>query len=622
MESKDPIETLRFSLLEPIALPSINPSSQSIAELSLALKPLIPIYDQQKSKGEVDPKLAKQIDTILTQLKEKRLYEFILAVNQDIETFNALIEQYNQIDDINAKTDLLDQIRSKAAALDARFPESVIRSCPEYRTQFYDRLSGELQQNTERLTQLGASISAPQYRYRLSEFLQKMPQATLNRFLTIMCDRINYDDELEELYTKDDPEYEEFMAFISTHSIVFTGGHNSNNFEVQRLKSNEPPYLLKIENRINQPKEIAQQLQASVDNIVKPECSRRAYFERTERGGKKTMMVRSILTQDYYPDGSLYDYAQTQIRPQEKIGTAISVYANMAKVLQKISRAGGAFPDMKNSNWLIHNGQLLIADDKSFRRQNPDGSLDIFSDQSQWYGDILKSPSHTPPEARTTDPIQVEPMHVFTWGKNFYEYLIANEYDNSYYTLMEGKEFNFDYLPFKVQPEGTLLQQLIVDTVREKPEDRREMTMDVILTRLEHIELIRSLRAKIPGILNPPLPYPVLTQYMEMVLNKDKSDLEEFAKSLGPETLRADLEPFIEKYRSDYQRKFAETFQKIDSILKEHPNDDLREALLAVKMEHQSLELFNFDQFEVDLNELLKAAEQIAAEQSSKPNLG
>ena len=262
---------------------------------------------------------------------------------------------------------------------------------------------------------------------------------------------------------------------------------------------------------------------------------------------------------------------------------------------------------MKNSNWLIEDRILLIADDKSFRRQNADGSLDVFSDRSQWYGDILKSPQYMPPEVNTIDPISVEAMHVYTLGKNLYEFLVLDpDYLNqSYFKITEGRELNFKYEVFRIEPEGSLLKQLIANTVRSEPGER--ISLQEGLAQLEHIQFIRSLRMDIPNMLKEPLPFSLITEYVQSILILDRSTLE----GLNPDTVQRGVEPYVQRYRAEYQEKFALKFQEINTILEKCPHEDLRAAVLAAKMEHQTLRLTNFDQFDADLDGILEAAQEI-----------
>lgn len=608
MQSSVELSELQFTKLSPIALPFENPTEQTLVELNIHNKPLLQKYAKNREAGVSDVDLENDLRIRLALKRDKSLYEFILSINQEIEGFNHLIEQYNQADNSELKAELLQQIKQKNAAMDTRYPESVITRCPEYLQQFYNRLNTELRRNTEQLTQLHADIPPQNYKYRLSELLEKMSQEKLNLFLELLCDRKFYDDELDDLYQPSDPEYTEFKEFLSTHTINYSGGHNSTNFHIKRMNSNELPYVLKLENRINQPKDIADELREEVDSIETAEFARRAYFTKTGRRGEQTMLVRTIKMQCFYPDGSLFDYAMSQFRRPEKVQSAVTIYADMAKILQEINRAGGVFPDMKNSNWMMHNGKLLIADDKSLRRKNADGTIDVFSEHSQWYGDVVHTPYYMPPERDKMGPVLAEPFHVYTWGKNLYEYLTTNSNQNSL-KLEEGAAFDFSDPIFKWDPEGPIFQQLIKDTVCADPNAR--ISLQECIIRLDRIPLLNSLRDTIRDINSTPMPLPVLNQYMQSVANMDNAALEQFTQNLNPETLQAGINLMLQTYRAEYQEKFAKIFQELNRILEKCPDDNLREAILAAKIEHQTVNLMCYEQFHADLDSILSEANQI-----------
>lgn len=602
-----PFDLPQLVVLEPIALPFDNPCEESIHILSSRAKPLIRLYATGQSTGAQEA----EGRTILHTLNQKRFYEFIQAVNREIESLNPLIIEYNATNDLALKAMILQEISALYATLDARYPESVINRSPEYRTQFYDRLAPEIRQHTAHLAQISTDMPQPAYPDRLSELLQKMPQDKLNRFLAILCNNTDYNDELKYLYDPSDPNYPEFKAFLETHSISFLAGHNINNFYIKQIGSDNPPYILKIEYRLNQPKDIAQSLYEEVDNFIQPSWSLRAHTQRTDLDGKEETVVRTIMTGPYFPEGNLRDVSMRYARPFEKIEHALNIYTQMAEVLTKIDQAGGVFPDMKNTNWLIHDGKLFIGDDKSVRRHDADGYIDVFSEDSQWYGDILKSPECMPPEVFNTTPIQVEALHAFSWAKNLYEFLIAdpNSHDFRYQKIMEGEQFNFNYPLFRIKPEGHLLKQLIIAMVRINPE--RRLTLQQGNDCLAHIKLISCVREHVMASITPPVPYEISAIYLNDILQLDREKLEPY-RSMDKEALKADVQPYIDTYSAQYKTKFANTIQEIESILSQHPHEELRQALVAVKMERNCLDLSCYMQFDADLNELLQAAEQIA----------
>lgn len=145
MESNLELSVLQFTPLTSITLPFANPTEQTIAELTKANKPLIRQLYQDIDDKKDSHDLEVEVRARMALRRDKCLYEFIQALNQEIEEFNHLIAQYNQAQSVEVKANILQQIKQKNTELDARYPESVITRCPEYMQQFYTRFNTELQ---------------------------------------------------------------------------------------------------------------------------------------------------------------------------------------------------------------------------------------------------------------------------------------------------------------------------------------------------------------------------------------------------------------------------------------------------------------------------------------------
>jgi len=105
----------------------------------------------------------RQCCELIGTLNQKRLHEFILEVNRDITKFNQLIEQYHRAETLELKTTILQEMNERHTAMDARYPESVIRRSEEYRTRFYDGLATEIRRNTEQIAALDAGVPGISY---------------------------------------------------------------------------------------------------------------------------------------------------------------------------------------------------------------------------------------------------------------------------------------------------------------------------------------------------------------------------------------------------------------------------------------------------------------------------
>jgi len=62
---------------------------------------------------------------------------------------------------------------------------------------------------------------------------------------------------------------------------------------------------------------------------------------------------RTLIVTELCSGGDLQDHLAAQKTPTERIESALSIYQQMSRLLIDITNDGCAFPDMKNSNWLI-----------------------------------------------------------------------------------------------------------------------------------------------------------------------------------------------------------------------------------------------------------------------------
>lgn len=630
---------IEITLLKPISIPN-NPTNETIEQLDKKRKIMYVEFLQKKEiyktylqddKEEEIAKLKNDYKELRNLKNNKALYEFTISINKDIQILNQLINDYNKEGlTIKNKVKLLNVISDSYKEIDEKYPESVIEICPEYREQFYNKLNDEIILNNKKLkenllkeeeflsnNQEFKKKSPKRYKYYLSELLEQMPGQKLSKFIEIMLYNYNYDDELTNLYQKNDPEYEEFNNFLKEHSITYEGGKNSNNFIIHKTKKDEDEkeviYILKIENRLNQPHDISRILQNRVKNIVVSDFTKRNTCVIKQRE-KEQIYIRNITIQPLYKNNNLRNYSITKRKVHEKIDYALKIYSNMATILQNISKNNGAFTDMKNTNWLVDdNYDLWICDNKSLRMKNNNGNIDVFSENSRWYGDILQSSEYMPPELITNadNEIAVDPMHVYTFGKNIYEYLINIDTtdDLIYQKKFKGEEFNYNYPVFNYKPEGDLFRQLIIDTVQETQSNR--ISLQECLQRLEHIKLIRLARTKLSELKYNSIPNEVFQNCVNSVISLDQTKLVEYLNNLNIDNFKENINLFSNQYIEKYKKIFNDKFAKINIILAKCQNNDLKIAILNLKIEYQNLKLIDYEQFEADLESFVEEAEEV-----------
>ncbi len=622
MYNKSQLTALTLSPIVPFTFPFTNPNVRSIAELSLAIQPFAALYKSRK----ITPEQVKEANSLLDQIKKKRLYNFIMAVNALLKPLNTQIDAYNHADTIEKKVKHLQDITTQKNEIDVQFPENAIKLCPEYIHAFYEKMTAEIQSQYQQLEKHRTVLSS--HRYPLSELLQTMPPPKLNRLLQILCDRKQYDDDLKELYTEREVGYTEFNQFLETHAVSFIqGGNNSTNVLIESTQNPSVSYVLKIENRLNQPQNISKHFAQTVlkEVIPQPDMARRAWFTRRHKDHQDEIIIRTIKTLPYYTMGNVHQHALTQSLPTQRIRSALNIYQQMGTILVHLGHNGGAFPDMKNNNWLIGENQTLqIADDKSLRWQNSDGILDVFSDKSQWHGDILKSLDYMPPEVfQATRPIVVDSLHVFTWGKNLYEYLAAArdnfKVDNTCIKLNNGSDFNFDdFSIFNTVPTGPLLRQLIVDTV--KPEANQRISMETALKRLSQIQQLDTLQQSLFEILYSNHFAPdIIGKYIQDAFSStDPTALNHSTQEANRPALLDNVKTFQTVLKKQYDLEWKVIFEKVDTILNAHPNEDIQAYYDQCLENYQNIKPNAFEQFAADLSALYEAA-QILEKKSRIP---
>lgn len=452
-----------------------------------------------------------------------KLGKFIAEVNLEMEKLNVLIESYNRATDKTEKTQILFTIHQEQKRINNLYPADIMNACKSYRDQFHSDLFKEIQKqfkllgfpsvNDDFLKQHLACPTIPPDPSSLAEIIANMSPEKANKMLELLSKgRIGDLKGIEKLFAPNEPGYADYQRFLATHKIEFLGGNNSRNYKVTTLANGEE-WVLKVDNRLDAPKDAEALLRASsLRDVLSP-----VYADRTATHGEST---RTLLVTDFCKGGNLEEHGNKMAKDRERAQSALNIYTQMGIILKNLSTDGCAFPDMKNSNWLVNErGILQIADTKSFAFTN-EGMLDFTTKANRWYS-ILSTPFMSPPEISLR--ASADKMHSFMLGKNLYQYLSGcpcSYIDNKNNAAL----FDFSQ-PIFSTPEGQEFQELIKATVHMSPAKR--ISMDIAVERLQAIESKVATREMLKGLkdLNEPTLADFIREKEELVHTATKIQL-------------------------------------------------------------------------------------------------
>lgn len=636
-EIEENIASLQLSPLTSLSVDEKKPSDKKIYQLNKELKALSDEHQQylilhqniKNTHRKNHPDLIaleEKIDAMdskysaqLTLTHQVQLEVFTQEINQDIHLINNLINAYNEEHTLEGKTHIITNIKAIISGIEDKYPDRIFAQSSEYRQKFHHGLLSNIRKN-ERLSNqilLESGLPPPpaSYQFQFSDVISTMSTDKQDLLLALLSKGSPYNESLRGLYNINEEEYTPFNLFLDTVNITGMNGYNSKNYKVTPLDTTKSPYVLKIENRLNQPKDIAKSLHLKLSNIfLEKDIAQTAAYTATDIRGNPKTMVRTLIVQDYCESGSLFSTALETISPSEKLSNALIIYQDMAQILLDIQKQGCVFCDMKNSNWLINNDHLCIGDDKSFRLLNENGDIDIFSQDSQWFGDMIKTPSSMPPEVFKDIPISGESLHVYTFGKNLYEYLIASsesKYDKSYLQAIDGRRFNYeDFMIFRIDPEGKALKKLIEDCVRPEPADR--ISMKEALASLQKIQLEKTIKTTISNLIPFHLyPWHIMEQYLQTLSSLDLDQLQAFQKILTFEQVNAELKTLETKINSNYERNFKKMMQDLSLLVQQYPHKAVQSAYETLYEQYKTLKPNDYAYFEADLKSLLSDANSV-----------
>lgn len=402
----------------------------------------------------------------------KRMLHYIPQVNEEIADLNHLIERYNNCaPEDPIALDTLYNIYNKQKAIVSRYPEDCVNFCVNFYQVFHVDLFNQIKQNFERLGVSSISDSflknhlrkhSPSALYPLVESFANMEPAKINLIYKALL-ALKIDGAIPTSIIDELPDFP-----WNEYSINFLGGNNSVNFLLQSIHGEQ--FVLSIAERFNNTMQASLflsegNLDASLleDGVLDGKIFK-VYARRSALliGNAGEEFIKTLEIREYCSEGDLLSLKQRNLTNSVRLATAIDLYKQMALILNEIELKGCAFPDMKNSNWLMtRDSRLVIGDDKSL----------IFSNNGMISSDEINSVIRTdylcPPEVRNwrggitfrDNPTNVEKLHAYQLGKNLYQYLTGCE--NSYLRKHHiAEEFSFKYDIF-VNPVGANLSGLI-----------------------------------------------------------------------------------------------------------------------------------------------------------------
>ena len=432
----------------------------------------------------------------INYLNSKKKLQFLSKIPDELNQLNQLILAYNTTPSKAIKIEKLREIDALQKKIIYKYPPSCMNNCPSYRNAFQLQLFNDLK---KQYAQLGLPLPHEQVsmtgqvsfksvnQISFANILANMSPNKAAELLFILSSGKNLDKmQLNNLYEAEDTEEAElFKTFMFTHSIEYIGGLNSKNFQITDANGNQ--YVLKVDDRLNQPRDAMDHLRThSLKNTLTSIHTER---EVTFNDLNNTDITRTLLITDFYNKGNL-EYCSSRCGNEiARLQSGLHYYQQMANILYKIKSDGCAFPDMKNTNWLINDDDtLVIADSKSFLFADQRGMLDVDTNPANTFYIKITTRFLSPPELNQSQPCSIDKIHTYMFGKNLYQYLTQCPVD---YLAKnpDGSQYNFDDPIFK-SVKGQRLKQLIINTVKVDPTQRP--TIEGVISELEVIESLTA----------------------------------------------------------------------------------------------------------------------------------
>ncbi|MDF1646005.1 MAG: hypothetical protein P1U61_03345 [Legionellaceae bacterium] len=406
----------------------------------------------------------------------ERVDAFVDFVNARIPMFNDLIDLYHAASTPEEKLTRLKALYDEVMHMDSIFSNREVANSIDYILNFHAQLFLEIQAEFKALgissmqpEVLRESLTVANDPTALAEVIANMSPIKVNELAEILESGEGLvQSRIKNLYQVGEAGKEAFDAFYNTHKIRFLGGGNSKNFGIQN-KQTRDVVVLKLENRMGRPSQIESHLRAhGLQDVFTPILAERqaSYVPSTVR------ITRRLQVTEFCRGFDLIKNAKQYPDNEARLDAAFDVYGQMGEVLRRISAAGCAFPDMKNSNWLMDDSRnLRIADTKAFLWLNEDGSVDK--------SEGLIVSMHLIDPAMRAASFSGDKMHTYMYGKNLYQYVMQYSDDDFYVDPddinsppKKDADLSFDYPIFKDTERGRQLEILIKSMIQASPEAR------------------------------------------------------------------------------------------------------------------------------------------------------
>jgi len=413
---------------------------------------------------------------------------FVDAVNIDIDQLNVLIQDYNASKSMDEKTQLLQKIIHEQQEIDNKYPPDIMGNCASYREAIYIKFYKELILNRHLLALKNNQEEHVDTDLTSAQLLVNMSPEKSSQLLGILLKgaQFNRQDYVKLYNGENNPEALAFKTFLGNHTLTFLGGSNSKNFKITPKVG--LAMVLKIDNRLNMPKSAEAHLKKhSLQQVLT-----RVYTERqaTFIDEVGSVLTRTLLITEFCDKGNLETHSTTCPDNPTRIKSALQLYKQMGTILEHIRDDDCAFPDMKNTNWLVdQDGKLRISDTKSFVFSKND-VFDLKCHSNRWYK-FLRTDYMNPPELSTPPPFSVDKLHAYLFGKNLYQYLTRCNH-NYLNHRNDEQQYDFSAAVFKSE-QGRLLKELLKKMIKINPEHR--ISVREASSMLTHIEQYPQIKA-------------------------------------------------------------------------------------------------------------------------------
>ena len=464
------------------ALPDNLPREDAIKELKILVKTLpdqLPAIPMNRVPKITDLNSALKI--------------FLVAVNKDIDELNVLMDKYNMTRGKVQQIELLQQIYLRKIQIDNKYSDLYVSACIGYRQEIQQNLFLDIQKqfsglgisSVENVTKLDSTAKthvAPPAD-TLPEILANMPPDKARKMFEILAEGSHFDiKNFKKLYVSTEVGYDTFQQFLKKNEISYLGGGNSKNFKITPKDGSEP-FVLKVDNRMGMPKSAEAHLRAhSLKDVFTPVAGERQVTGNIIVDGTYQTVTSTLLVTKFCGNGDIESHSNIHHHDETaRLESALKIHIQQATILKGISRDGCAFPDMKNTNWLVdENGTVRLADTKSFVFVENDGTLDKTKNGERWFG-LVRTSYMTPPEF-VQDRFSADKMHAILLGKNLYHYMRRCKFG-----YLDGKSdgqiYDFSAQIFKT-PKGKEVEILLKNLIKPNPADRISVNDALLQLRL------------------------------------------------------------------------------------------------------------------------------------------